>query len=451
MQVSPARNLAYRILRRVHSGHRFAIDFLQSPPAYRLKEVDRRLATGLVMGALRWRGDLDFEIQRLSGKPLEYFDPEIVEILRLGIYQIRFLSSIPKAAAVNESVELVKAVRKRSASGLVNAVLRKCQHAPFDVRNLSSGSCEVECFESACRSIPQWIRERWEKSFGAEQAKALILATQSVPPLHLRVTGNRFDRRQVQSRLGEEGVQAQAGALGSRSLRVEKGDLFRTAVWREGRVAIQDEGSQLVAQLLRPAPGDCVLDLCAAPGIKTSLVADDLNTGILAACDISLHRMKTLGKLLPHGLPPGIRLHKILLDAAQPLPFARKFDRILVDVPCSGTGTLARNPEIKWRLRPEDILRLAALQENILRQGLQSLAPGGRLVYSTCSLEPEENEGVVSHVLEKRPEFRTLTTEELAREFPRMASLFDGYFRTKPGIHGTDGFFATVITRLWGC
>lgn len=448
MHISPARDLAYRTLLRVNSGRGFAIDLLQSPPVCRLKEVDRKLATELVMGVLRWRGDLDFQIQMLSAKPLEYFDSEVIEILRLGIYQIRFLSAIPKAAAVNESVELVKAVLKRSASGLVNAVLRKCQHAPFDARNLSSGSCEVECFESACRSIPQWIRERWEKGFGTEEAKSLILASQTIPRLHLRVTGSQFDRREVQHQLAEDRVRAQLGALGRRSLRVEKGDLFQTAVWQEGRVAIQDEGSQLVAELLHPAPGDRILDLCAAPGIKTSLLADDLGAGVLVACDVSLRRMRTLGKLLSRGLPPGVRLHKALLDAAQPLPFALRFDRILVDVPCSGTGTLARNPEIKWRLSFEDIPGLASLQRSILEQGLQSLTPGGRLVYSTCSLEPEENEGVVSRVLEKRPEFRTLTTEELAREFPPMASLFDGHFRTRPGIHGMDGFFAAVMTRI---
>lgn len=449
MPISPAREIAYRILRRVNTGRGFAVDLLQGPFASRLKEIDRKLATELVMGVLRWRGDLDFQIQTLSQKRREYFDPEIVEILRLGIYQILFLSSIPKPAAVNESVELVKAVHKRSASGLVNAVLRKCQRASFDVHDLTGDSCRKECFTSACRSIPQWIRDRWEKNLGAEAVKSAILASQAIPCTHLRVTGRQFDPLEVQRQLAEAGVQAQPGTLGRRSLRLETGDLFKAAAWQEGRVVIQDEASQLVAELLHPSPGHRVLDLCAAPGIKTGLLADDLGTGTLVACDTSLRRMQTLRKMTSRGWPPAVNLYKVCLDAVRPLPFAGPFDRVLADVPCSGTGTLARNPEIKWRLRPEDITRHAVTQRKILEQGLHSLAGGGRLVYSTCSLEPEENKDVISRVMNGHPEFRLLRAEELRREFPSLNSLFDenGYFHTCPGIHPMDGFFAAVIVR----
>lgn len=214
-------------------------------------------------------------------------------------------------------------------------------------------------------------------------------------------------------------------------------------------MVIQDEASQLVADLVAPRPGQRVLDLCAAPGMKAGQLAQALGEGTLVACDRSPGRLRTMAKLLPPWIPPRVRLSTVRLDAALALPFGREFDRILLDAPCSGTGTLGRNPEIKWRLRPEDITRLAEMQSGMLRHALEALAPGGRLVYSTCSLEPEENEEVVGQVLAAQTAFRALTTGELAPEFPHLAPLFDprGYFRTRPDQNSMDGFQAAVIVR----
>jgi 16S rRNA (cytosine967-C5)-methyltransferase len=228
---------------------------------------------------------------------------------------------------------------------------------------------------------------------------------------------------------------------------VKSGSVFSSRALREGRVVIQDEASQLVAELLRPEPGQHVLDLCAAPGIKAGLLGRLLERGTLTVCDLSAARLKTLGKLLPPQVPPGVKLQRLQLDARRELPFSRLFDRILLDAPCSGTGTLARNPEIKWRLEPADLARHAETQMKMLRHALPLLARGGRLVYATCSLEPEENEQVVEAVLRDAPAFRKLTATELSREFPELASLFDahGYLRTWPDFHPMDGFFAAVI------
>ncbi len=449
MPVSPARQAAYRILRRVESGRAFAVDLLQSQQVSELKEVDRKLATELVMGVLRWAGELDFQIELLSEKPLKYFDPEVLTILRLGLYQIRFLRKIPKHAVVNEGVEMAKAVRKRSAAGLVNAVLRKCAESARPIVSKQAEVPDPEAVEMACHSLPTWLLERWTELFGPEAAKSLAWQSTMIPRTALRASGIEAGREQLQRELREEGIETRPGRYGRLALVVETGNLQSAKSLRSGCVLIQDEASQLVADLVRAGPGNSVLDLCAAPGIKTAQLAAALRKGTLVACDLSVRRLRTMPKLLSRVIPEGLRLHLVRLDATRDLPFRLKFDRILLDVPCSGTGTLARNPEIKARLEPRDLLRLAESQAKMLRNALEALAPGGRLVYATCSLEPEENEQVVEKVLRDEPGYRLLTAPELSREFPSLSPLFDpgGYFRTRPDLHSMDGFFAAVMIR----
>ncbi len=445
--ISPAREAAYRVLLATKS--RFAVDLLQRPEVPRLKEEDRRLTTELVMGVLRWRGDLDFEIERLSGRELSYFDPEIAEILRLGVYQIRFLTSIPKSAAVNESVELAKRARKKSAAGLVNAILRKCERAPFAVRHAEELAADQRAIASARRSIPSWILDRWELNFPPHVVRALILGSQQIPRACLRVSGGAEGREEIRRELESCGIRTRLGTYGRRALVVERGQAMTSDAWHDGRVTLQDEASQLVAELVAPRRGDWVLDLCAAPGVKSAQLAEMMRTGTLVACDRSPRRMRTMERIRPKAWLPDVHLHRVFLDARRPLPFAPRFDRVLVDAPCSGTGTLARNPEIKWRLKAEDLPRLADAQRAILAQALAILKPGGRLVYATCSLEAEENEQVVSEVLAAMPEFRLLSVSELAGEFPEMSTLFvpSGRLQTLPWIHEMDGFFAVVIVR----
>ncbi|MGH9403700.1 MAG: transcription antitermination factor NusB [Terriglobia bacterium] len=450
MPVSPARAAAFRILQQVEAGNKFAVDLLQSARVSSLKEADRKLATGLVMGVLRWRGDLDHEIETLSGKQLQYFDAEVIEILRMGVFQIRHLEGVPKRAAVNESVELVKTARKRSAAGLVNAVLRKCTESPLSGRR--------EYLEAARRSTPSWMYARWQRNFGQDRADSIALASQSVPRTCIRLKGRTGtigaadgsgSRQALQLELEREQVRTTLGKYARRALWVESGSVFSSAAWREGRAVIQDEASQLVAEVVKAEPGQSVLDLCAAPGMKASQMAEDMREGAIVACDRSLRRMGILNRIIHTGWPGGVRLLKVMLDAGRPLPFSVLFDRVLVDAPCSGTGTLARNPEIKWRLRPKDISILAERQTRILQHGLELLAHRGRLIYSTCSLEPEENEVVVAKALDTFPGYRKLTAEELRAEFPAFAELFgdDGAFRTQPGEQPMDGFFAAVLMR----
>ena len=457
MPVSPARQIAFQILCQVESRKEYAVELLQSERVSHLKEPDRKLATELVMGVLRWRGDLDFEIERLSGKQVRHFDLEILVILRLGVYQIRFLRKVPKAAAVNESVELVKLARKRSAAGLVNAVLRKCEPAVgrnegdrTPTPSARASDADQEVLDSACRSMPAWLFERWVQNFGLDSARSLARASVAIPhsTLRLSVTGPEHVA-EMQRRLAAAGVETRPGKFAPAALRIEAGHVRSTEAWRHGQLVVQDEASQIVGSLVAPAAAQAVLDLCAAPGIKSSQIATALSSGRLVACDFSAPRLRTLLKLLPRMVPCGVRLGIVRLDATRGLPFGAIFDRILIDAPCSGTGTLARNPEIKWRLQPQDLTRLQETQSAMLQHGLAALADGGRLVYSTCSLEPEENEQAVERVLAGNSGFRALDRDELAQEFPHLATLFveRGYLRTRPDLHEMDGFFAAVITR----
>lgn len=452
--ISPARETSYRILLHVESGRGYAVDLLQSPRVSSLKEADRRLATEITMGTLRRRGELDYWLEKLSGKKLAYFDPEIATILRLGLYQILFLEKIPKSAVVNEAGEMAKAARKRSATGLVNAVLRKAAPSTdldqAEAGEGKAGAPNAPRIAGAVRSLPAWLSERWTGHFGNPAMESLAAASLKVPPTTLRIGASGADRGKVQQQLAEEGIVARAGQYARTALIVESGSVQSSALVRERRVVIQDEGSQLVASLVSPRPGGRLLDLCAAPGIKTGELAESLGVGLLVACDLSARRLRTMKGLLRNPVPSGLHLFLVRLDAARDLCFGISFDRILLDAPCSGTGTLARNPEIKWRLQPQDLTRLAELQVKILQNALGSLAPGGRLVYSTCSLEPEENEQVVERVLTSSESFRLISATELSGEFPAISSFFDpqGYFRTRPDLHGMDGFFAAVIRRV---
>jgi 16S rRNA (cytosine967-C5)-methyltransferase len=447
---NPARAAAYRILRQVEQGRSFAVDLLQRQPVTALAEPDRRLATELVMGVLRWGGELDYRIEQLSGRPLRYFDPEVATVLRLGIYQILFLHKIPKSAAVNECVELVKRARKRSAAALVNAVLRKCSGRVRERGESEAFSSERESLEAALRALPQWLRERWGVNFGPEVAASLARVSVSTPRMTLRMTARAQSREDLLHELSREGIEAVPGRYAAGALVVQSGTVQASKAWREGRVVIQDEASQLVAELVAPQPGQRVLDLCAAPGMKTAQLAAALTCGTIVACDSSLRRLHTMAKLLPQHLPNGVRAHMVCQDATRSPALRMQFDRILLDAPCSGTGTLARNPEIKWRLKPCDVLRLAETQKNMLRHALGALAKGGRVVYATCSLEPEENLQVVEKVLDENRDFRLLTRDELMAEFLSFSELFDlrGCFRTRPGLHRMDGFFAAVLVPV---
>jgi 16S rRNA (cytosine967-C5)-methyltransferase len=451
--VSPARAAAFDILLRVERESSYASELLHSAAYERLSSSDHALATELVMGVLRWRSRLDAAIAIASAQSLSKLDVEILIALRLALYQFFWLDRIPQRAALHQSVELAKRARKRSAAPFVNAVLRKLSALSRNEDASTAG--EPASAEALARALahPPWLVERWARAYGLSAAHQICQHDQAIP-----ATAIRLRTPTAEQQLQHDGVTLSPGGLLSSARRVEAGDITKTPAFRTGQIAIQDEASQLVAALVGSVvlnEGSRILDCCAAPGGKTLAIADHNPAVAITAVELHPQRARLLQKLLLAS-ESSARI-SIVAAEAQHLPLSLEFDRILADVPCSGTGTLARNPEIKWRLTLDDLAKLHTRQVAILRSALAQLAPGGRLIYSTCSLEKEENENVVEHVLSETNSFRPLDCRaELARlkesgelTWPDPTLLASGpYFRTIPGVHPCDGFFAAILERV---
>jgi 16S rRNA (cytosine967-C5)-methyltransferase len=436
MPAAPSRVAAFKVLLRVERESSYAVELLHSGMLDDLEPADRNLTTELVMGVLRWRSVLDQYIAHFSFSPLPKLDLEVLTALRMGAYQVKFLRVAPHAA-VNETVELVKQARKLSAAGLANAVMRKLLALQNSGKQLALPR-PPEIF-----AHPEWLTERWSRQFGAETVARICKYDQQAPETSLRLANSAEEEE-----LREAGIEVAPGILMRSARQLVKGDLTQLAAYREGRIAIQDEGSQLVAALV--GNGRRILDCCAAPGGKTGALASRLPRAEIVAAELHPHRARLLRERAPQA-----NVQVITADAVQ-LPFADVFDRVLADVPCSGTGTLARNPEIKWKLRPEDLTDLQQRQLLILKAAMKHVAPGGRAIYSTCSLEPEENEAVVRNALAQSSLFRIipirgeldLLSQSGELTWKDIDQLVQGDFlRTVPGVQPCDGFFAAVLER----
>jgi 16S rRNA (cytosine967-C5)-methyltransferase len=439
-EVSPARRIAYGILKAIENGKGHSDDLLRGKSVTALSESDRHLTTALVLGVLRWQIALDQRIRPLLKHPNAKVDGEVLIALRLGAFQLLHMDRIPTHAAIDESVELTKQTGHRFASGMVNAVLRKLALSR-DAAPLDEGDC--------LQGFPAWMIERWSAHYGVDAARGICSHGQRQPDLTLRIAGD-----DVEAELTALGVSLSPGRLLTAARDVTAGDAMRTAALSEGRIRFQDEGSQLVAEL---APrGSAILDCCAAPGGKTLILAERNPDANIVACESSPQRLAHLRERLA---TVGDRVECRLADAAA-LEDEGVYDVVLVDVPCSGTGTLGRNPEIRHRLLPEDLPRQAERQRNILRAAIQAAHGAGHVIYSTCSLEPEENERVVEAVLAERQDARLISLgtriEELRTEniiapngaIELLQSISpEGYLRLLPGVYQTDGFFVALIEK----
>jgi 16S rRNA (cytosine967-C5)-methyltransferase len=442
MPLSPSRTAAFDILMRVEQGA-FADELLHSERLDKLSPADRALCMEIVMGVLRWQSQLDESIATWSKTPSQRLDPEVVTALRMGVYQLAHLERVPAHAAVDQTVELVKRAGRRFAAPMVNAVMRKIATAKTGPPPPTGAEGSLDLI-AAATAHPRWLLERWETAYGLEAARQIAHYDQQVPVPSLRLRDPEAEKD-----LRREGIELAPGALVASARRVISGDVTKTRTFAEGRAYPQDEASQLVALLV--GHGARILDCCAAPGGKTSVIAEQNPSSLVVAAELHPARARLTRRL--------VRARNVFVVAAsaEALPLMPDFDRLLADVPCSGTGTLARNPEIKWRLRPEDFSELHLRQASILRTALGYLVPGGRLVYSTCSLEREENEDVVAEVMADRYDLRLLgCRDELQRLKAEGELIWDDpdslargkFLRTLPGVHPCDGFFAAVIERV---
>jgi 16S rRNA (cytosine967-C5)-methyltransferase len=455
MAISAARRIAFEVLRRVAAEEAYAADLLYAKLEPGIKKADASLATELTLGVLRWQRLLDFLLQRYLQRPCDQLDLEVLLALRLGLYQLRYLDRVPQHAAIDESVELVKRARKSSAGGMVNAVLRRAtadaKIAGEEADKLIPAAAALEERLGILNSHPTWLVARWLGSFGKERTTALLEANNRPAPLTCTVVEEEASER-VADLLRKSGFEVTPGRWLRGALQISGGNAATSEAYHTGQINLQDEASQMVAHLVDARNSQIILDTCAAPGGKTMILAHSAGPrGHVIAGDIHEHRLRIIQRQLTRtGI---INVSLAALDATRPLPFSPGFDRVLIDAPCSGTGTLSRNPEIRWRLKREDLDDAHRSQTAMLRNALRVTGESGRVVYSTCSLEPEENENVVAAALAEAPEWRVISgrarlTPHL-REAASVEKLFEsgGFFRTFPPEHGTDGFFAAVLAR----
>jgi len=440
--VSQARYEALRILVRVEEDRAFADIVLEHALEHaRLEPRDAALCTELVYGTLRWRRHLDWRLGPYLNRPLDKLDPWVRSLLRLTAYQLFFLDRVPRWAAVDEAVSLAKIKSKRPGPPeFVNAVLRALTRATGapPLPALPNEAIAVRC------SFPDWIAARWIVRYGPAQAEALMLASNERPTTTVRVNTLRITRDALAARLrDEELAQTRPTALAPEGLMVERGAVGRWTAFTEGWCTIQDEASMLVARLLDPQPGEVVADTCAAPGTKATHMAELMrNRGRIVAMDPQAARLKLVGRATTR-LGINIIEPHVGSAAAQVGRWRGKCDRVLVDAPCSNLGVLRRNPDVKWRRTEEDLRRLQDKQRTILAAAAAMVKPGGRLVYATCSLEPDENEAVVASL----PGYGAHWQVDSPEGFP-VALDAAGYLRLFPHVHGTDGFTAIRLRRL---
>lgn len=426
-----ARWVAVDVLAGVERGGRSDRLLDRALAASGLDFRDRRLATEIVYGSLRCQRRLDRTLAPLARRPWGSLDPEVRAALRVGAYQIACLDTIPAHAAVDRSVAAIKRIRP-AAAPLVNGILRAWLRD--GARLLDPGGDEAERLQ-----VPRWLLDRFRRRSG-DGGAAWLAATGRPPIVALRIPRAVGPVAAIAEELAAEGVETAPSPWVDRALRVLEGPFVDSAPIRDGRAVPRSEAAQLVTELLEPSGGP-VLDVCAGRGGKSRQLAERPGTGPVIALDRDVERLR-VGASDSIGTRPALR---VAADATTTLPFGRRFDELLVDVPCSGLGTIRRHPEIRWRVTPRDLVGFAELQRRILARSLAALAPGGRLLYVTCSTEPEENEEVVSAVLEQERGVEVICPTPEGRSGELVGA--DGFLRTAPAEPDLDGFFAALLRR----
>ncbi|MCR4402174.1 MAG: 16S rRNA (cytosine(967)-C(5))-methyltransferase RsmB [Firmicutes bacterium] len=452
--VCSARGAALRALMDIDErGAYAAIARDRALKVVRLSERDRALATELVYGVTKMRKALDHAIGAFAARPVERMDAVVRNALRLGAYQVLYLSQVPAPSAVSEAVELARAFGHEGAGAFVNAVLRALVGASGKI-DFPDAADEPVDHIAVRYSHPEWMVSRWVHRFGFEETARLCAANNESPPVTIRVNALKTSRERLLSGLVTAGFDARPSPYVPEAVEVCGGaGLFSHESYANGEFLAQDQSSMLASYVLDPLPGERVLDIAAAPGGKTTHIAERMgDQGEIVAADVHAHRVRLLQE---NARRLGVRSIKaVVLDATDPQAFAaeatsRPFDRALVDPPCTGTGVLRRRPDLRWRRSLRDISDLAVVQARLLAAAAAVVKPGGIVVYSTCSIEPEENGGIVEGFLREHPGF---SLEPAAPYLPReFVEAFPGqglpYVETFPHIHAMDGFFIARLAR----
>jgi 16S rRNA (cytosine967-C5)-methyltransferase len=441
-----ARALAWDILQAVETG-----GYADAILGHRLTQSglatrDQALATRLVYGTLAWQGYLDHIIAAFSRRPPHELDAPIRILLRLALFQMCVLSKIPDFAAVNTAVQLSKGFRGGSVAGLVNAVLRRAT-TQWQQVTFPSPQDDPIGYLATRWSHPGWLVERWLAHYGFDETEALLRANNEAAPTVLRANCCKTAPAELLARLRDAGCAAEATTYSPSGICVEHaGSPERIAGYTEGLFSLQGEASQLVGLLVAPRPGQRVLDACAAPGGKTTHLAELMeNRGEIIALDPSTRGIERVARMSQRlGLSI---VHATVADATEWLPADVLFDAVLVDAPCSGLGTLRQHPEVRWRRTPEDVAGLSVLQQRLMLHLSEFVRPGGTLVYATCTLSAEENDDLLASFLQAHPDFCIDDPRPLLPDAARTLIGADGVLRTFPHRHGLDGFFTVRLKR----
>ena len=463
--IGPARTAAYHALRAIAGERADLPSALARGREYLVDERDRALTAEIVTGTLRWQRNLDSLIDHFANRRIAKIDLDVLHVLRLSLYQLLHLDRVPASAVVDDAVDLVRQARKPSAAGFVNAVLRTAlrqrHRLPLPPRpdtssntgsNAATDRAAALAYLGVTCSHPEWLVARWLERHGFDASERWVRFNNEMPRLTLRVNTLRGSRDAVAAALRAAGVETTPTRHAPDGLIVTAGNPLRAPDDNSsfgsfsGSFFVQDEASQLVSLVVAARPGERVLDLCASPGGKTvAMAADARDTCVLVACDVRAHRVRLLRDMVRTSGAACIRVAHVA--ASGPLPFAQVFDRVLVDAPCSGLGTIRRDPDIRWRRSERDLARCALDQRALLERAAVLVRPLGRLVYATCSSEPDENEAVVDAFLSAHDEFELVDLHEDAS--PRLVPVLDerGMMRTLPFAHGLEAFFAAALVR----
>jgi 16S rRNA (cytosine967-C5)-methyltransferase len=448
--IAPARVAALDILTAVSAGTADLPTAIASSRTVLHDDRDRALAAEIAAGVQRWRAALDYLIVAFSRRKLDRMDPEVVEILRLSLYQLVHLTRVPASAVVDDAVNLTGRAGKASAAGFVNAVLRSVSRQrrslPLPPRPDPGDRAAVLDYLSITLSHPRWLIARWLDRFGFDATEAWLEFNNRPAPPTLRA--NRFHKTpaELEAWLAEEGIAVHRGSYAPEALIVDSGHPLAGRGLDSGYFLVQDEASQLVALLAGHHPGPRALDVCAAPGGKATAIAAAMgDASMLVACDVRRRRVELLKRTV--AASGATRTRIVQADALEPLPFSAAFDCVLLDAPCSGLGTLRRDPDIRWKRKESDLAALAEAQRRMLRHAADTVAPGGRLVYATCSSEPEENEAVVDNFLRSTSRFTPVDLRSDDGFLPPALVDARGHLRTCPHLHGLEAFFGAVFVR----
>ncbi|UJW58203.1 16S rRNA (cytosine(967)-C(5))-methyltransferase RsmB [Bacillus sp. A116_S68] len=409
--------------------------------------IDVPLLTELVYGTVQYQKRLDFYLQAFSKKPLVKLDKWVLVLLRMTVYQLVFLDRIPDHAAINEAVEIAKSRGHKGISGMVNGILRSMLRGDLPDYHLIDDEVERMAVET---SHPEWLLKRWIEQYGKDKAHLIATANLATPVQSVRVNKVRISKQEVIALLKEDGLEIEESELIPESLRIKRGSVVKTSAFKQGLVTIQDEGSMLVAKILAPNPTERVLDACAAPGGKSTHLAELMNdTGDIISVDIHAHKVKLIEQQKDR-----LQLKAIqgMVSDARELKESfpnEQFDKILVDAPCSGLGVIQRKPDLKWSKQSADVNRLAMIQDEILEKVWPLLKKNGRLVYSTCTIDQEENEDVVERFVKRHhdAEFDDTFSERLPELIRDHKEPLTGMVQLFPGEFGTDGFFISSLIK----